>query len=60
MLQPIRLPFQGSTPGNDRERRCTLEGDCEGKDKKATYNDVKEKEGYVVLTRNREQNKQAA
>lgn len=47
MLQPIRLPFQGSTPGNDRET-LYIRGSLR-RDKKATYNDVKEKEGYVVL-----------
>lgn len=58
MLQPIRLPFQGSTPGNDRE---TLHpgGRLVSKDKKATYNYVKKNEGYVVLNE-KQRAKQAA
>jgi hypothetical protein len=45
---PFGCPFKAAHQGTT-ERRCTLEGACEGKDKKTTYNDVKEKEVYVVL-----------
>ena len=41
---PFGCPFKAAHQ-RTTERRCTLEGTCEGKDKKATYNDVKEKEG---------------